>query len=172
MNAQLAAIVETAFDQQKDNLCGPFWAARILNESGFKKWDGEPITEDLVALRAGTLLPEAHEGSDVPPGATPHVSYRYQLPIAPVDRSGTSADALARSIEAASGGGLCCVPLSGEWNAHRVGHGVYRAVRCAGCSMYPVTSRSKPVMLGIFRGFAISRIFPTLRSRRICAPMP
>jgi hypothetical protein len=120
VNAQLAAIVEMAFDQQKDNLCGPFWAARVLNESGFKKWDGEPITEDLVALRAGTLLPEAHEGSDVPPGATKHVSYRYQLPMAPVEQSGTSAGALARAIEAASGGGLCCVPLSGEWNVHRV----------------------------------------------------
>jgi len=120
VNAQLAATVETAFDQQKDNLCGPFWAARILNESGFTKWDGEPITEDLIALRAGTLLPEPHDSSDVPPGATPYVSYRYQLPIAPVEHSGTSADALARAIEAASGGGLCCVPLSGDWNAHRV----------------------------------------------------
>jgi hypothetical protein len=120
MNAQLTAIVETASAQQKDNLCGPFWAARVLNESGFEKWDGEPITEDLVALRAGTLLPEAHHGSDVPPGAINHVSYRYQLPVAPVEQSGTSADALARAIEAASSGRLRCVPLSGDWNVHRV----------------------------------------------------
>jgi hypothetical protein len=120
MNAQLAAIVEAASDQQKDNLCGPFWAARILNESGFKKWDGEPITEDLVALRAGTLLPEAHDSPDVPPGATTHVSYRYRLPKAPIEQSGTSADALARAIEAASDGRLRCVPLSGDWNADHV----------------------------------------------------
>jgi len=120
MNTQLAAIVEQASAQQKDNLCGPFWAARVLNESGFKNWDGEPITEDLVALRAGTVLPEAHEGLDVPPGAVNHVSYRYQLPKAPVDQSGTSALALARAIESASGGQLCCVPLSGDWNPHRV----------------------------------------------------
>jgi hypothetical protein len=120
MNAQLTSTVETASAQQKDNLCGPFWAARILNESGFTTWDREPITEDLVALRAGTVLPEAHDGSDVPPGATTFVSYRHQLPRAPVEQSGTSAGALARAIEAASEGGLRCVPLSGEWNVHRV----------------------------------------------------
>jgi hypothetical protein len=120
MNAQLTSTVETASAQQKDNLCGPFWAARILNESGFTTWDREPITEDLVALRAGTVLPEAHDGSDVPPGATTHVSYRHQLPRAPVEQSGTSPGALARAIEAASEGGLRCVPLSGEWNVHRV----------------------------------------------------
>jgi hypothetical protein len=120
VNAQLSVTVETASDQQKDNLCGPFWAARILNESGFTTWDGEAVTEDLVALRAGTLLPEAHDSPDVPPGAVNRMSYHYQLPTAPVEQSGTSASALARAIEAASGGRLRCVPLSGEWNVHRV----------------------------------------------------
>jgi hypothetical protein len=120
MNAQLTAAIEAASAQQKDNLCGPFWAARILNEAGFKTWDGEAITEDLVALRAGTLLPEAHDGVDVPPGAVNRVSYRYRLPTVPVERSGTAAGALAGVIEAASGGGLCCVPLSGAWDGRRV----------------------------------------------------
>jgi hypothetical protein len=120
MNAQLTAAIETASAQQKNNLCGPFWAARVLNESGFTTWDGETITEDLVALRAGSLLPEPHEGSDVPPGAVNRVSYRYQLPTAPLDRSGTSAGALAKAIEAASGGRLRCVPLSGAWDEQRV----------------------------------------------------
>jgi hypothetical protein len=120
VNAQLSVTVETASDQQKDNLCGPFWAARILNESGFTTWDGEAITEDLVALRAGTLLPEPHDNPDVPPGAFNRVSYRYRLPTAPVEQSGTSPGALARAIEAASEGRLRCVPLSGDWKAHRV----------------------------------------------------
>jgi hypothetical protein len=106
--------------QQKDNLCGPFWAARVLIESGFNTWDGEPITEDLVALRAGTLLPEAHDSPDVPPGAFNRVSYRYSLRTAPLEQSGTSAGAVAQAIETASDGGLRCVPLTGEWNAHRV----------------------------------------------------
>jgi hypothetical protein len=120
MHAQLVAAVETASAQQKDNLCGPFWAARVLNESGFTEWDGEAITEDLVALRAGTLLPEAHVGADVPPGAANRVSYRYQLPTVPVERSGTAARALAGAIEAASGGRLRCVPLCRIWDATRV----------------------------------------------------
>jgi hypothetical protein len=120
MNAQLAAAFDTASAQQKDNLCGPFWAARILNETGFKTWDGEPITEDLMALRAGTVLPEAHDGLDVPPGASPRASYRYQLAKAPVEQSGTAAGALAEAIEAASGGELRCVPVCGAWDAVRV----------------------------------------------------
>jgi hypothetical protein len=120
MNAQRAAAIEMVSAQQKNNLCGPFWAARILNEAGFKTWDGEAITEDLVALRAGTLLPQAHDGVDVPPGAVNRVSYRYQLPTVPVERSGTAAGALAGVIEAASDGALCCVPLSGAWDASRV----------------------------------------------------
>src|SRR5438445_59079 len=36
--------------QQKDNLCGPFWASRILLEAGFIEWSGEPIDEDLIEL--------------------------------------------------------------------------------------------------------------------------
>ena len=129
MNAQLTAAAETASAQQKDNLCGPFWAARVLRESGFKTWDGEPITEDLVAFRAGTVLPDPHDGVDVPPGASSRVSYRYQLPTAPVERSGTSAGALAEAIEAASGGRLRCVPLCGAWDARRVERLVDEAAR-------------------------------------------
>jgi hypothetical protein len=120
MNAQLTAAFDTTSAQQKDNLCGPFWAARILNESGFKTWDGDAITEDLVALRAGTVLPEAHDGLDVPPGASPRASYTYQLATAPVEQSGTAAGALAEAIEAASSGELRCVPVCGAWDAARV----------------------------------------------------
>ena len=107
-------------DQQKDNLCGPFWAARLLNESGYSTWDGKPIDEDLIALRAGTVLPSAHDGADVPPGAVSHSTYRYALPTAPIEQSGTSAGALAEAIETASGGELRCVPMRGAWNAERV----------------------------------------------------
>jgi hypothetical protein len=107
-------------DQQKDNLCGPFWAARVLNESSYSVWDGKPIDEDLIALRARTVLPSAHDGLDVPPGAVSYTTYRYELPTAPVEESGTSARALADAIEAASAGELRCVPLRGAWDAPRV----------------------------------------------------
>ena len=106
--------------QQKDNLCGPFWAARVLNEAGFSVWDGERVDEDLIAKRAGTVLPAAHDGSDVPPGAAGYAAYRYPLPKAPVEQSGTSAGGLILAIEMASRGQLRCVPLRGEWNVELV----------------------------------------------------
>jgi hypothetical protein len=121
MQARLIPVMaESAGTQQKDNLCGPFWAARVLNECGFSTWDGQPIDEDLVALRAGTVLPDAHTDSSVPPGASSRATYRYVLPTASVEQSGTSASALADVIEAASAGELRCVPLHGAWNAERV----------------------------------------------------
>jgi hypothetical protein len=107
-------------EQQKDNLCGPFWAARVLNETGYPTWDGRPIDADLIALRARTVLPEPHVGSDVPAGAVSLTNYQYELPTAPVEQSGTSAQRLAQAIEAASSGELRAVSLRGQWNAERV----------------------------------------------------
>ncbi|MEO8744137.1 MAG: hypothetical protein ABI334_01515 [Candidatus Dormiibacterota bacterium] len=106
--------------QQKDNLCGPYWAARVLNDSGFKTWDGEPIDQDLAALRAGTVLPDQSSNPEVPPGALSKADYRYKLPVAPLPESGTSARGLAVVIEAASEGELRCIPLRGVWNVDRV----------------------------------------------------
>jgi hypothetical protein len=105
--------------QQKDNLCGPFQAARVLRDAGFREWDGEPVDEDLLALRAGTALPEPDEGS-VPPGAESRADYRFELRRVPPAESGTAADRLAAVIEAASGGRLACVPLRGDWDEARV----------------------------------------------------
>lgn len=110
----------TSGAQQKDNLCGPFWAARVLNERGFSSWSGEAVDSDLIALRAGTTLPETSHGPDVPPGAVSLTDYRYELPTAPAEESGTSAPGLARAIEAASTGKLRVVPLRGGWTAERV----------------------------------------------------
>jgi hypothetical protein len=118
MHARVINIVtEGSRAQQKDNLCGPFWAARVLNESGFSTWDGEPIDEDLIALRAGTVLPNADSAAGVPRGAVSSTAYRYHLRVAPAEQSGTSASRLAEAIEAASAGELSCVPLRGAWNA-------------------------------------------------------
>jgi Family of unknown function (DUF6885) len=105
--------------QQKDNLCGPFWAARILHAAGIEEWDGEPVDEDLVALRARTVLPEPDEGS-VPRGAESRTAYRFELPRVPPAESGTAAGALADAIERASQGALRVVPARGEWTPQRV----------------------------------------------------
>lgn len=121
MEAKVVAVLGGGSgEQQKDNLCGPFWAARVLNESGYSTWDGTAIDEDLIALRARTVLPEAHAGSDVPPGAAARTQYRYELSRAPVEQSGTSAQLLAQAVEAASSGELRCISLRGAWNAVRV----------------------------------------------------
>jgi len=120
MGGLISVIAESGGAQQKDNLCGPFWAARVLNESGYSSWDGEPIDEDLVAQRAGTVLPDDQTDAGVPPGAVSRAAYRYALPAAPVEHSGTSPAALAEVIEAASAGELSCLPLRGAWNVDRI----------------------------------------------------
>jgi hypothetical protein len=103
-------------DQQKDNLCGPFHAARVLRDAGFEEWEGEPLDQDLVALRAGSLLPEREKGPQVPPGAVSWRDYRYELGLVDPERSGTDAGGLAGAIEELSGGTLACVPVSGPWS--------------------------------------------------------
>lgn len=105
--------------QQKDNLCGPFWVARILRATGIEEWDGEPVDEDLVAWRAGTTLPDPDEGS-VPPGADSRTGYRFDFPRVPPAESGTAAGALAEALETAAAGVLRCVPVRGAWTAERV----------------------------------------------------
>lgn len=106
--------------QQKDNLCGPFCAARVLVEAGFTEWSGEPIDEDLIASRAGTTLPAASHDPSVPPGAISLTNYRFDLPTAPPPESGTSAEGLMRAIDWASSGALLGIPIRGRWTADRV----------------------------------------------------
>lgn len=106
--------------QQKDNLCGPFWAARVLRGFGIASWGGQPIDEDLIALRAGTVLPETGAAGVLPPGAVSRAFYRYQLPLAPIAASGTAAGSLVEAIESAASGALRCIPVRGRWTAERV----------------------------------------------------
>jgi hypothetical protein len=115
-----ATAVQATYRQQKDNLCGPYWAARVLTDAGFTLWDGEPIDEDLIAMRAGTTLPEARTEPSVPPGATSQTDYRYPLPVASAQESGTSARGLLRAITSASAGSLHVIPIRGRWTADRV----------------------------------------------------
>jgi hypothetical protein len=106
--------------QQKDNLCGPYWVARVLNDAGFNEWDGEPLDQDVVALRAGTALPEPVGEPSVPRGAASMAHYRFELPYTAAEESGTSPAGLVRAIEQASGGELRAVPIRGRWSAERV----------------------------------------------------
>lgn len=106
--------------QQKNNLCGPFHAARVLREAGIVSWDGEELDQDLLALEAGTVLPEVEEGPQVPPGAVDFHDYRFDLPRATPPEAGTSAAGLAQAIDEMAAGALCCMPLRGSWSAQEV----------------------------------------------------
>ncbi|MFI5282822.1 MAG: DUF6885 family protein [Candidatus Dormibacterales bacterium] len=116
----VSEVVRRGSAQQKDNLCGPFNVARVLIESGVFEWDHEPIDEDLIAMRAGTVLPDSNTTISVPPGAVSRTGYRHQLSVAPVESSGTSAASLVMAVEVASRGALACVPIRGLWSAERV----------------------------------------------------
>jgi hypothetical protein len=97
---------------QKDQLCGPFWGALALTAAGL------PTDQDEVALRAGTTLAEGDPAEWLPPGASPRTDYSLSLPVVPDESSsGTSAPALARSIEELSENTLRAIPVAGPWSA-------------------------------------------------------
>ncbi|HET7172018.1 MAG TPA: hypothetical protein VFI18_10310 [Gaiellales bacterium] len=101
--------------QQKDNLCGCFWASLILRAAGVE------ADQDEVAAAAGAILPGGDPEMHVAPGATPRNDYRVELEIDPAPGvAGTSASAIARAIERLSGGGLAAIPVAGPWTAESV----------------------------------------------------
>jgi hypothetical protein len=102
--------------QQRDNLCGPFHAARLLREAGVSEWEGVPVDQDLVALHAGTALPEQPLGPQAPAGSASLAGYRYELPLVAGEAAGTTAGGLAQAIVSMSSHRLECVPLAGPWN--------------------------------------------------------
>ena len=113
MTVEAAARLE----QQKDSLCGPFHAARVLVEAGIGEWQGTPIEQDLVALHAGTTVPPEPL---VPAGSTSVRDYRHRLPVVDAERAGTTPEGLAAAIALLSGRRLEGVPLRGEWRAETV----------------------------------------------------
>ena len=105
--------------QQKDHLCGPFHAARVLRDYGVGDFDGELVDQDLVAVHAGTKLPD-RPAEAVPAGASSRSDYRFELARVAAERAGTSAAGLAAAIEELSRGLLVCVPFRGQWTAAAV----------------------------------------------------
>jgi uncharacterized protein DUF6885 len=101
--------------QQKDNLCGCFWAALVLRAAGIE------ADQDGVAAAAGAILPGGDPQMHVAPGATPRNDYRVELPVDPTPGvAGTAAPAIARTIERLSGGILTAVPVAGAWTPDTV----------------------------------------------------
>ena len=106
--------------QQRDYLCGPFHGARVLHDAGVAEWEGEAVDQDLIAARAGTILPAAEQGPAVPPGARSLRGYRHDLARGDAADAGTAPEALAEAIAAAGSGSLRCLGLRGAWTAERV----------------------------------------------------
>jgi hypothetical protein len=101
--------------QQKDNLCGCFWASLVLRAAGVE------ADQDEVAANAGAILPGGDPQTHVAPGATPWNDYRVELQVDPTPGvGGTSAPAVARAIERLSGGALAAIPVAGPWTADTV----------------------------------------------------
>lgn len=101
---------------QKDNLCGCFWAAIVLQAAGI-----EGVDQDTVAADAGTTLPEGDPATFVPAGETSRQDYRLSLPTAADSgASGTAAPALAAAIERLAVGRLAVIPVAGPWSAESV----------------------------------------------------
>jgi hypothetical protein len=116
----------------------------MLRDAGVVAWHGEAIDQDLVAARAGTVLPVPAPGPAaaavaspdaapavpaVPPGAEPWADYRFEFPLAEPAASGTSPAGLVAAIEELSGGELTAVPLrAAPWSAGTVINVVERGV--------------------------------------------
>jgi hypothetical protein len=101
--------------QQKDNLCGCFWATLVLRAAGIE------ADQDGVAEAAGAILPGGDPHTHVAPGATPRNDYRVELRVDPTPGvGGTSAPAIARAIERLSSGTLVAIPVAGPWTADSV----------------------------------------------------
>jgi hypothetical protein len=103
--------------QQKDELCGAFWAAVAVTAL-----TGRATTQDDAAVAAGTLL-SAHGGSpdDLPPGAVSRTDYIREIATtANPPLAGTSPQGLVRAIDSLSEGALTAVPLRGPWDEKSV----------------------------------------------------
>jgi hypothetical protein len=103
--------------QQKDELCGAFWAAIAVSAL-----TGRNATQDDAAVAAGTLL-SAGGGSlsDLPPGAVSRPDYIREIATTADTRlAGTSPRGVVRAIGSLSEGALTAVPLRGPWQEKSV----------------------------------------------------
>lgn len=104
--------VHNKFDQQPDNLCGPYWVSLLLQAYG-----GVSVSAVEVAIAASTVLPSQGNPADwLPQNATSLLGPDYEnIPAIPdVDACGTSITGLLHATEQLSQGRFCLVPLQAE----------------------------------------------------------
>lgn len=102
-----------AAGQQLDNLCGPYWAALLLQAYGNLE-----VTAEQVGLQAGSVLPKGKPATWLPQGAASRQTYRIPLPKTDqLAVAGTSAIGLVRAVARLSGDRYSLVPLKTDWSA-------------------------------------------------------
>lgn len=101
---------------QRDDLCGAFCGALALNAAGVAEVGGEPADQDAVAIAAGSIVSTTRDPSTLPGGGGGRRDYRLQIPtIDDPEVSGTTAEGVARAIDALGAGAVCALPWSGPW---------------------------------------------------------
>jgi hypothetical protein len=101
--------------QQHDNLCGPYWAAILLQAKGI---NAEPSE---LASTAGTVLPIGEPQQWVPAGTNSRQDYAVSLPCTDrLDEAGTSVPGLIAATTLASEANYLFVPLHTQWSPERV----------------------------------------------------
>jgi hypothetical protein len=107
---------------QRDDLCGAFCGALALQAAGIERYDDEPVDQDAVALRAGSVVSRAREPGVLPHGEPGRRDYRLSLPsIDDADASGTTAAGLVTALEELAGERLAAIPFSGPWTPATLG---------------------------------------------------
>jgi hypothetical protein len=107
---------------QRDDLCGAFCGALALQAAGIERYDDEPVDQDAVALRAGSVVSRAREPGVLPHGEPGRRDYRLSLPsIDDADASGTTAAGLVTALEELAGQRLAAIPFSGPWTPATLG---------------------------------------------------
>src|SRR5262249_20781856 len=82
---------------QKDDLCGAFCATLALRAAEVRSASGAEVSQDDVAIRAGSTLFTGDHGGSLPPGETGRRDYVLDIPRADDEpTSGTAATGVAR----------------------------------------------------------------------------
>jgi hypothetical protein len=116
--AALLAELHAAEIPQKDDLCGAFCGALALRAANVRTSSDAEVTQDDVAILAGTTRFTGDHGSSLPPGESGRRDYVLDIPRVDDElTSGTAATGVARAIEDLAGSRLSVVGAAGDWSA-------------------------------------------------------
>jgi len=110
---------------QRDDLCGAFCGALVLQAAKIGGRQGEPLDQDAVALAAGTVVSRIPDTAALPHGESGRRDYRIAPPmIDDATVSGTNCAGVVAAIGELSDGALAAIPYQGPWTAPAI-NGVF-----------------------------------------------